>query len=307
VNRGSLAFTPVRWALLIGSRPGAPPLRRRIGSRGPLPQGSARRPDPAVGLLSWGSSWPLRRRDCLCVHSRLDRRPDFGPGLPRPELVPFLPFLPAPTVSSAEARPESRTLDSVRVCCTPQPALGFALFPAPFHLAVVATRRSFGAFPSSEDPSKLFPLRQPDQLVTAPPPRGFGCVHRVAFPLAVGCRRIRVATDPPAPRPQGFVPPKSPLRSRSVATSRPLDAPMGFWVEHVPMPAAREALDGQAPSFPLRLQLRSGVPHLPRGMGKAKSRLRLAPSWPMLGPTRRSVVRRSGPLATRRQLRFRSA
>jgi hypothetical protein len=71
-------------------------------------------------------------------------------------------------------------------------------------LAVVATRRSLGAFPSSEDPSKLFPPRQPDPLVTAPPPRGFGCVHRVAFPLAVGCRWFRVATDPPAPSTSGL-------------------------------------------------------------------------------------------------------
>jgi hypothetical protein len=86
-----------------------------------------------------------------------------------------------------------------------------------------------------------------------------------------------------------------------------LDAPLGFWIAHVPMPAARKALDGRIRPFTWRLQLRSGVPHLPRGMGKAKSRLRLAPSGPMWGPTRRSVVRRSGPLTARRLLRFRSA
>jgi len=147
VNRGSLAFTPVRWALLIGSRPGTPPLRRRIGSRGPCrrvrPEGRTQRWDSSHGV----HHGPFADMTVSCVHSRLDRRPDFGPGLPRPGLVPFLPFLPAPTVSSAEARPESRTLDSVRVCCTPQPALGFALFPAPFHLAVATTRRSSEPFP----------------------------------------------------------------------------------------------------------------------------------------------------------------
>jgi hypothetical protein len=121
------------------------------------PLGSARRPDSAVGLLSWGSSRPLRQHDRLCVHSHLDRRPDFGPGLPRPGLVPFLPFLPAPTVSSAEARPESRTLDSVRVCCTPQPALGFALFPAPLHLAVARPEGRFGSLSQKRRPFEAFP------------------------------------------------------------------------------------------------------------------------------------------------------
>jgi hypothetical protein len=44
---------------------------------------------------------PLRRHDRRCVITRLSRRPDFGSGLPRPEHVPFLPFLPASTVFSA--------------------------------------------------------------------------------------------------------------------------------------------------------------------------------------------------------------
>jgi hypothetical protein len=37
---------------------------------------------------------------------RLGRRPDFGSGLPRPEHVPLLPFLPASAVSAAASRSE---------------------------------------------------------------------------------------------------------------------------------------------------------------------------------------------------------
>lgn len=94
-------------------------------------RGAIRRPSQQLDSSHGVHRTPLRRHSRLCVHSRLNRRPDFGPGLPRPEHVPFLPFLPAPTVSSAEAQSEDWTLDSVRVCCTPQPALGFTTFPAP--------------------------------------------------------------------------------------------------------------------------------------------------------------------------------
>jgi len=53
---------------------------------------------------------PLRRHDRRCVHTRPGRRPGFGSGLPHPERVPFLPFLPASTVSSAEGGSEDPSL-----------------------------------------------------------------------------------------------------------------------------------------------------------------------------------------------------
>jgi hypothetical protein len=69
---------------------------------------------------------------CPCVHSRPDRRPNFGPEPPRPGLVPFLPFLPASTVFSARVLiPKNEDFDSAQVYCTLQPLGGFATFPAP--------------------------------------------------------------------------------------------------------------------------------------------------------------------------------
>lgn len=224
-----MAFTPVPWALLIGSRPGTPPLRRRIGSRGPCrwvrPEGRTQRLDSSRGVhrgpfasMTVSASTPIwtvaqtSARDChvpdsfrSCRSSRLQR---FPPQRPDPKV--------GPSTACGFVAPRSRPW-------------GSPCFQLPSTLRWRDPKVAREAFPSSEDPSKRFPLRQPDHLVTAPPPRGFGCVHRVACPLVVGCRRVRVATDPPAPRPQGFVPPKSPLRSESVATFRSLDAPMGFW------------------------------------------------------------------------------
>jgi hypothetical protein len=67
--------------------------------------------DPDVPDSSHGvHRSPLRRHDRRCVHTRLSRRPDFGTGLPHPEHVPFLPFLPASTVSSAEDGSEDPSL-----------------------------------------------------------------------------------------------------------------------------------------------------------------------------------------------------
>jgi hypothetical protein len=107
-----------------------PPLQRHTPVRAVRPPFTIRRPCPTGGLLSWGSSiLPLRRHDCRCVHSRMNRRSSFGPELPRSRLVPSLPFLPAPTVCSA-AKPDPKTwpLGSSQVCCTLQPTVGFAPF-----------------------------------------------------------------------------------------------------------------------------------------------------------------------------------
>jgi hypothetical protein len=75
----------------------------------------------------------------------------------------------------------------------------------------------------------------------------------------------------------------------------------------VRMPAARNGADPLfiGPFHLERFHPVSGVRRHPRVARKARSRL----VWlrPMLGPTRRSATRRSGSLAARRPLRFRSA
>lgn len=174
---------------------------------------------------------PLHRHDRHCVHSRLDRHPGIGPRPPGLELVPFLPFLPASTVSSAEAPPEDGALDGLRVCCTPQPVVGFAMFPAPVRSL---DRLDCGSFPrglceaflDGEYPSKRSPPRQPTTASPHPPPREGDSVHRVAFPLAVELRRVHPVSPrnrSSRSRPQGLSPPESPLRCRSVsAAHRPM-------------------------------------------------------------------------------------
>jgi hypothetical protein len=58
------------------------------------------------GLLSWGSSIAPPSTQPSCVVSRPSRRPDFGSGLPSPDHVPLLPFLPASAVCYAASRSE---------------------------------------------------------------------------------------------------------------------------------------------------------------------------------------------------------
>jgi hypothetical protein len=73
------------------------------------------------------------------------------------------------------ADPKTRPFDSLRVCCTPQPAMGFTTFRTPW-LGLSAGPRPEGrgphgpggVFPSGEYPSKRSPPRQPS---TMPSPR----------------------------------------------------------------------------------------------------------------------------------------
>ena len=86
---------------------GETPVQRHTGSRGPGTSQSIRRststfPDSSLGV----HRSPLRRHNHHCVVTRLGRRPDFGSGLPRPDRVPLLPFLPASAVSYAASRSE---------------------------------------------------------------------------------------------------------------------------------------------------------------------------------------------------------
>lgn len=84
--------------------------------------------------------------------------------------------------------------------------------------------------PCGEDPSKRSPPRQPS---TMPSPR-LVLSDAVAFtgwrslsplePRPLACRHAALCCS----RPQGFLPPRSPLRSCDVAVARALDAPLGF-------------------------------------------------------------------------------
>jgi len=92
------------------------------------------------------------------------------------------------------------------------------------------TRRSVGSPPLWRRPYEAFPSSA-----------AWPCRHRATpfrmrsrSPTGVPSRRssrarYRVATVRfSARRPQGFLPPRSPLRARDVAAARPLDAPLGF-------------------------------------------------------------------------------
>jgi hypothetical protein len=107
VQCGSLVFaTSVVDAPHRIETPAKTPVQRHTGSRGPVASQSTRRststfPDSSLGV----HRSPLRRQPS-CVVTRLGRRPDFGPGLPRPDRVPLLPFLPASAVSYAASKSE---------------------------------------------------------------------------------------------------------------------------------------------------------------------------------------------------------
>jgi len=83
-RRTARTFTPLR------------PLRRHAGLPAALlpPHRSAM----AWGLLSWGS---FKDRPSVDISNARPLPVTRGPGLPHPELVPSLPFLPVPTVYSA--------------------------------------------------------------------------------------------------------------------------------------------------------------------------------------------------------------
>jgi len=177
--------------------------------------------------------------------------------------VPSLPFLPASTVFSAEIRPGGRTLDSVRVCCTPQPALGFTRFPAPGRpCGLPRPEGHFEAFPTGEYPSKLLSSAAAVPIVTA--------VHSfrsaLRSPSGIPSRRWTFDFVPcchvplPRPRPQGLSPPWNPLRLTQRCRRVPLDAPMGFGSNTFRCCHALCASGGVALRFVSRLQLRVDVP-----------------------------------------------
>jgi hypothetical protein len=150
------------------------------------------------------------------VHSRVGRGPPFGPELPRSGRVPPLPFFPTSAVCST--RHPAGLL---------HPASGHGVRHVsgpPFSFARrLRTRARLSQWRST---LRSFPLPSRSVGVTA---------HR--FPLAVGpgllpwsrsCCHARFRRLLPFPRPQGFVPPRSPLRPAGVSAASSPDAPLGL-------------------------------------------------------------------------------
>jgi len=165
------------------------------------------------------------------------------------------------------ADPKIRPFDSLRVCCTPQPAMGFTTFRTPWSASrpsrdpKVVDPKVQGSLPQWRIPFEAFPSSTAfDHAVTALRPFGLSRVHRLACPLAVSSHaRYRVATVRcSARRPQGFLPSRSPLQARDVSAARPLDAPLGFGSTRSDA-AARFAPPRHAGRFALRAN-RFGVP-----------------------------------------------
>lgn len=190
-----------------------------------------------------------------------------------------------------------------------------SVLPYSFWLPADVVGPRFEAFPTGEDPSKLFPPRQPPP----PSPQDPLLAKESAFtggtcPLAVGSRRpFRVTTARASrPRPQGLLPPGSPLPDQGVSA---LSGPMLPWALNriVRMPAALLLRGARADpsfgcgSFRFDGTSRRCVRRHPRVARSASFSACLAPRGPMLELTRRSAARRSGSLAARRLLRFRSA
>jgi hypothetical protein len=170
---------------------------------------------------------PFADMAVVCVHSRLDRRPDFGPGLPIPDsfrscrssrLQRFPPQRvdprTHPSTSCRFVAPCSRPWGSPRFRL-PGPPFGFPRPEGrgpegPMESSPVAkTLRSF-SLPGSRRPNRhrAFSFRSRLRSPVGVPPRRSSCV------------RFRVATVRYAlSRPRGFVPPRSPLRWRSVSAA----------------------------------------------------------------------------------------
>jgi hypothetical protein len=114
--------------------------------------------------------------------------------------------------------------DTLQVCCTLHPAMGFATFPA--RPAPEPGGSSWGrAFPSGATPYGVFPSAagrgaspRSDPLSPLLQPSGRG--------PPVLPRLIRALST--FARPQGIAPPRSPLRLVGVAAVRSPDTPMGF-------------------------------------------------------------------------------
>ncbi len=256
---------------------GAAPVQRRTGSRGPerrgRPEGRLRRP----GLLSWGSSItsPPARPSLRRLPPGPSPRLRFGTATSRTCSVPAVPPGFNGLLRSEQIRRSARST-ACRFVAPCSRSWGSPSFGLPWHsLAAVPstrrswTRRSGEVLPCGEYPSKRSPPRQPS---TMPSPRlvlSDGSRSPAGVPSRRSSRaRFRVATVRCSTRrPQGVFPPRSPLRSRDVAAARPLDAPLGFWIDSFPMlprESRRPVVLDVSPGGPDRF----GVPR-PERRGKA--------------------------------------
>jgi len=211
---------------------------------------------------------PLRRHDRRCVHTRPGRRPGFGSGLPHPERVPFLPFLPASTVSSAEGGSEDPSLRQPAGLL--HPAAGHGVHHVSDSLVgLSAEPRPEGRGP--EGPGESSPvantLRSVLLLDSLRP-----CRHRASSfrtrsrsPAGVPSRRFEPCSLP-CRHGALLSSPTSGLSSveESVAFARrfrcaPARCSLGLWIDSFPDAAARFAPPRRAGRFALRA-IRFGVP-----------------------------------------------
>jgi len=126
------------------------------------PEGWAARLDSSLGVHQRSPLHQYKHRES--TPGRL-RRADLRPGLPHPDA-----FRPCRSSRLRRFTP----LDTLQVCCTLQPVMGFATFPG----ARADTRRHRLApsIPVAQHPSKRSPLQQPSSVT---PPRR---VHRRSVP-----------------------------------------------------------------------------------------------------------------------------
>lgn len=187
----------------------------RVALRSARPRGFASLRAPLLGFIK---ERPSAVSAC-CVHSQSDRGPILGAELPHPTRVPPLPFLTTSVVYSTTDRVSLLRLTSSHGVRRVLVAL--RLRPRPPRRR--RTLRSFSLPGSGSD------------VTTGP------------FPLAVAAsgRRLMQAWGPLSdlPRPQGFVPPESPLRCRRVSARAPPDAPLGFCTDFSDLAASDVAFD----------------------------------------------------------------
>ena len=180
-----------------------------------------------------------------------------------------------------ESDPRTRPLDGPRVCCTPQPAVGFATFPIP--------GRPHG-LPRPEGRLRNLPQwRGPFEASSSPgsrttrhrgPSRGARSPDGVPSRRWTSCAAVRVATVRRlCPRPQGFLPPGEFVACAPRCRDAQLDAPMGFGSTRSDACHARGAPDGRYRPFHPAAPNRSRCPVSREGREGKDSRLRLAPRW----------------------------
>jgi len=176
------------------------------GPERPPTRRSTARPDSSPGV----HRSPLRRHNRHCVHfpSGPSPRLRLGTAKSRACSVPAVPpgfngFL------RSRADPKTHSFDGLRVCCTPQPAMGFTKFQTPCSTSRKSptrrswTRRSAGSHPLWRLPYEAFPSSAAfDHAVTASRPFGRDRVHRLvcllavrALPATVSPRRAALLVD----------------------------------------------------------------------------------------------------------------